>query len=150
MGTEPWWYIVPYRPNIAEALAELQQREFKAGRYNPVTSYPFGSGELTAAAPGRSHNSIDAALRASGADGTRSILDIRRAATDPDDIGDGVVTPLPEDFLEERYGTAHPTREMVDLLDVLGEDVGRGQGIYLVLYEGDHPSEVLFAGYSYD
>ena len=29
-------------------------------------------------------------------------------------------------------------------------DLERGQGVYIVLYRGDTPSELLFAGYSFD
>jgi hypothetical protein len=28
--------------------------------------------------------------------------------------------------------------------------VDRGTGVYVILYEGDSPSEICFAGYSYD
>jgi hypothetical protein len=48
------------------------------------------------------------------------------------------------------YGTAHPTRtQVLAEMDFL-EDIERGQAVYLVLYEGERPSEILFAGYSYD
>ena len=30
------------------------------------------------------------------------------------------------------------------------EEIERGQGIYIVVYKDDSPSEILFAGISYD
>ena len=39
MGGEPYWYFVPYQPNIQAALDALRAREFKAGRYNPVLPF---------------------------------------------------------------------------------------------------------------
>ena len=36
MGADPYWYFVPYEPDIESALQKLRRREFEAGRYNPV------------------------------------------------------------------------------------------------------------------
>ncbi len=36
MGAEPYFYFVKFNPDIDAALQELREREFKAGRYNPV------------------------------------------------------------------------------------------------------------------
>ena len=41
MGASPYWYVVPYNPNVDAALEELRQREFRAGRYNPVDPFRF-------------------------------------------------------------------------------------------------------------
>jgi hypothetical protein len=30
------------------------------------------------------------------------------------------------------------------------DDVDRGMGVYVILYEGDTPKGICFAGYSYD
>ena len=80
MGGHPYWYVVDYQEDIAAALNALRQREFLAGRYNPVISYPhklFPIGPQSPA-PGAAHISIREAVEASDADGTRSILDIER------------------------------------------------------------------------
>ncbi len=46
--------------------------------------------------------------------------------------------------------TTQPTREMVEEnMDFL-EDVERGHGVYIILYQDGQPSEILFAGYSFD
>ncbi len=150
MGGEPWFYIVPYQPDISKALVELKQREFEAGRYNPVQWFPSCPPSPSTPSPGAQHATIEEAIEAAGASGTRSILDMHRVASDPAFPDYGVATPLPEDFLLERFGTTRPTREMVeDCLDIL-EGVDRGQGIYTVLYRDGQPTEILFGGLSYD
>ncbi len=87
------------------------------------------------------------ALRASGADGTRSIIDLDRVADEPDF---GAVTAPGDDALQALFGTTRPTREMVETNYDLWEDLERGQGIYIVLYRDDQPDEIYFAGYSCD
>ena len=150
MGGEPWFYIVPYQPNITQALNELKQREFKAGRYNPVTMFPSFPVNPGAPSPGARHRTIEEAIRASGADGTRSILDMQRVADNSDYPDFGVITPVEEEFLIERFGTARPTREMIEEgLDIL-ENADRGQGVYTVIYRDGDPAEIFFGGISYD
>ena len=96
--------------------------------------------------PGPQHSSIEAALRASMQDGTRSILDMDRVSERPEYFA---VSPLLETELVRLYGTTEPTHEMVEELLFL-EDAERGKGIYIVLYEDGAPSQILFAGYSFD
>jgi len=50
----------------------------------------------------------------------------------------------------ELFGTAEPTREMIEENDDFFEDIERGQGIYIVAYDEGRPSEICFAGYSFD
>ncbi|HKG12351.1 MAG TPA: hypothetical protein VKB12_03400 [Pyrinomonadaceae bacterium] len=58
---------------------------------------------------------------------------------------------MPRETLLELFGTERPTREMVDESDELFELMGeRGQGVYVVVYAGERPSEIFFAGYSFD
>jgi hypothetical protein len=90
---------------------------------------------------------VEEALEDSDADGTRSILDISGIADAPDF---GVAAPLDPEILESLYGTDQPTRAAVEAdMDFL-EDVERGQAVYIILYAGGSPSELLFAGYSFD
>lgn len=145
MGGEPWYYYVPYQPDINKALQELRLREFKAGRYNPVI--PFQPHIITGAPPGAQHGSIEEALEASDADGTRSILDMERVGTEPDY---GVVVPLAGEELRGLFGTEQPSHEAIDKNMDFFEDIERGQGIYIVVYKDGAPSEIFFAGYSYD
>jgi hypothetical protein len=143
MGAVLYRYFVRYQPDLDAALQELREREFRAGRYNPVVPFPFHAGSL---APGARHRTIREALRVAGADGTRSILDLGRVAEEPEL---GAVAPLPDEVLLELYGTTRPTRAMVEQ-GADSEYMERGQGIYIIIYRDDQPDEILFAGYSYD
>ncbi len=147
MGAEPYWYFVDYQPDVQRALDELREREFRAGRYNPVMpslSFPPGP---ESPAPGAKHRTIREAQAAAGADGTRSILDIATVAKEPDF---SVAAPLDDESLEEFFGTTRPTRQMVEEnMDFLA-DVDRGQCVYIITYKEDSPDEILLAGYSFD
>lgn len=147
MGAHPWWYFVPYDPDIARALDVLREQEFVAGRYNPVVpflTFPLGPGSPS---PGARHKSIAAARKAADATGTRSILDMEKVGQTP---AFGVMCPLDPTTLRTSYGTERPTRAQVEAnMDFL-EDVERGHGVYVVLYAHDAPHELCFAGYSYD
>jgi hypothetical protein len=144
MGGHAWFYFVPYQPEIDKALHALRRREFEAGRYNPAVRFPMGP---NVASPGAQHASIEKALEASDADGTRSILDMERIGQSPDY---GVVVPLPLEQLLELYDTQHPTREMIEQNMEFLEDIERGQGVYIIVYKDGNPSEIFFAGFSYD
>ena len=148
MGGHPWFYFVEYEPEIAAALQKLRRREFEAGRYNPAVDFPEFPVTPASPAPGPRHDSIEEAMEDADADGTRSILDMERISDEPDF---NAVTPLTRERLLELFGTERPTRAMVDESDELFEALDeRGQGIYVVVYEGERPSEIFFAGYSFD
>src|SRR5262249_14347230 len=117
------------------------------GRYNPVM--PFIPFPITpqSPAPGARHRTIDEAMEDSDADGTRSILDISAIGDDPDF---GVACPLDPDVLESFYGTTEPSLADVEAnMDFL-EDVERGHAVYIVCYTNGTPTELFFAGYSFD
>ena len=149
MGAEPYWYFEKFDGDVDATLQALRQREFAAGRYNPVIPsmwqlFPIGP---ESPAPGAQHSSIQEAMEDSDADGTRSILDLDHVGDEPDFC---TVVPLADDVLEALYGTTQPTRAMVeDNMDFL-EDVERGQGVYIILYTNSQPDEICFAGYSFD
>ena len=150
MGAHPWVYFVPYQPDVKKAMLELRDREFKAGRYNPVVAFPH----MSTNAPGAQHASIDDAREDADADGTRSILDIDDVSDEPYDFDAdepqfGVVSPLPKELLLELYETEQPSRQMLSDLDFL-EDIERGTGVYIIVYDKSKPAELCFAGYSYD
>jgi hypothetical protein len=147
MGGHPWFYLVDYEADIDSALQKLRRREFQAGRYNPVVWFPEFPIGPQSAAPGAQHKSIEDALEAADADGTRSILDMEVVSDTPDY---GTVAPLPDEELLELFGTTKPTREMVEGSDDLFEVLERGQGVYVVVYTNDQPSGIFFAGYSFD
>jgi hypothetical protein len=145
MGAVPYRYFVPYQPDLEAALQQLREQEFRAGRYNPVLPFPAFPGP-DAPTPGAQHRTIRAAIRAAGADGTRSILDLECVSSVP---RFRAVAPLADEVLLDLYGTTRPTREMVEQ-GADSEYIERGQGIYIVCYQGGQPAEILFAGYSCD
>ena len=147
MGGHAWFYFVDYEPDINSALQKLREREFRAGRYNPVTWFPEFPVRSDSPAPGAQHDSIDEALEDADADGTRSILDMMRIADEPDYFA---CAPLPPEDLMEMFGTDKPTREMIEAHDELFDALERGQGVYVVVYKDERPSEIFFAGYSFD
>ena len=132
MGAEPWDYFVPYEQDVEVALNKLRQAEFEAGRYRGSEMNP---------------STIEEAFANMGADGTGSILDITGVSELPDF---SAVTPLPRETLEELFGTDKPTREMIQTNMDFYEDIERGQGVYIIAYKDGRPSEIFFAGYSFD
>ena len=147
MGGHPWFYFVAYQSDISGALQELRRREFEAGRYNPAMWMPPFPVDANSPAPGAQHASIEEAMEDADADGTRSILDMERISDTPDY---GAVVALPNEVLLDLFGTDKPTREMIEDNDDLFEMLERGQGVYVIAYQDDKPSEIYFAGYSYD
>src|SRR5207245_9742572 len=111
----------------------LPIQEFARGPYSPAS--------------GADHDSHDEALEDAAEDGTRSILDIQNVAEEPDFC---VAAPLSSEVLKTLYGTAQPTRQMIEQNMGFLEDVERGHCIYIVVYDNGKPSELFFAGYSFD
>ena len=147
MGAHPYWYFEKYDGDVDAALQTLRQREFNAGRYNPVIPFPQFPLGPNSPSPGAQHSSIEEIMEDAAEDGTRSILDLDHVADFPNFCA---VSPLSDDTLEILYGTTKPTREMVEQnMDFL-EDVERGQGVYIILYKDDQADQVFFAGYSFD
>jgi hypothetical protein len=132
VGAEAYDYTVPYEPDIQAALEKLRRRVFESKKFHGARHDP---------------PTPEAALDAAGADGTRSILDIRRISDQPDYF---CAAPLSDDELEHYFGTTTPTEDTVRDCDDFWEDLERGQARYVILYEGDEPSAIYFAGYSFD
>jgi hypothetical protein len=147
VGGHPYWYYVPYEADVQAALDKLRAREFAAGRYSPVIRFlEFQEPAFSAQNPGTRHKTIGAAIEAAAEDGTRSILDIAEVGRRPDL---GVAAPPSAARLRELYGTDQPTRAMLDGHELFDE-IERGQCLYVIAYDGGKPSEIFFAGYSYD
>jgi hypothetical protein len=148
VGGHPYYYFVQYDADVDTALQELRAREFEAGRYNPAEPFPEFPLGPQSPSPGRQHTTIDEACEEAAEDGTRSILDIGQVGEEPDC---GVAAPFAADLLLDLFRTLRPTRESVQasLLDLL-TSIERGQCFYLVVSKDGRPSELFFAGYSYD
>jgi hypothetical protein len=132
MGAEPWDYFVPYEPDIQAALEKLRQREFRAGRYRGSEDDP---------------ETIEEVIENMGADGTGSILDMMSVGETPDFFK---VAPMPAEVQRRLFGTDKPTRQMIERNHDFWEDIERGQGVYIIAYKEDKPSEIFFGGYSFD
>jgi len=132
MGAEAWDYFVPYEEDIDQALQKLRVREFRAGRYNGAERHAA---------------SIDEVLENMDADGTRSILDMTHVAEEPEFFA---VARFTKEQLLRVFGTERPTREMIEGNHDLYEELDRGQGAYVIVYKDGKPSEIFFAGYSFD
>jgi hypothetical protein len=151
MGAEPWSTSAPYRPDIAEVLAQTRARVFAAGLYAQVPGRTFASldelDRFFMCEPGDPEWDDDEMM--AGAGGTASILDVRGVSESREP---GVTAPLPEAVRRAIFGTATPT--LADCTEDRESDVydqlGRGESHYLVLYDGDRPVEVRFYGYSWD
>jgi hypothetical protein len=147
MGAHPYWYFTSYDPDPGQALQALRRREFDAGRYNPVIQFINFPVDPARPSSGPRHASIEQAMQAAGADGTRSILDIERVGDEPDF---GAAVPLDDAMLIDFYDTTEPTHEMVESnLDVF-DQIERGQAVYVIVYRDGQPDELFFAGYSCD
>ena len=170
MGGHPYWYFTPYQSDLSSALQNLRQQEFEAGRYNPVNPFPFTL-ELNEQVKAIEQNSedygsIEEALEAATESGTRSILDIEKVSDEP---GMCIASPVPVKYLLRFFGTNKPSRQAIETIifgelqaddqeDVNYEDeiydlldlIGRGESKYIIVYDGEQPSEIFFAGYSFD
>ena len=147
MGAEPYYYFVEYNEDIDAALQELRQREFEAGRYNPVIRYLEFPIRPDSPSPGAQQSTIEEALEETDAEGTRSILDLDHVSEEHDFCA---VAPLPSEELERLFRTEQPTHKMIEQNDELFESMERGQGVYIVVYKDGQPDEIFFAGYSFD
>lgn len=172
MGGHPYWYYVDYRADISSALQALRKREFTAGRYNPVMpsiEFPINP---SSPAPGAQHASIEEALEAAEADGTRSILDIFQVSSVS--YAEAVATsthggldlfcttfPLSQEELLTLFGTDKVTHNQIEasivepegnkaLATQFLESIDRGTARHILVYEGDKPVKIFFIGYSFD
>lgn len=132
MGADAWTYYVAYESDVRAAMKKAQERVFQAGEYRGSEVRP---------------SSIQDAVAATEPEGTGSILDMMGISDAPDY---GTISRISAERLKELYGTDRPTRKMVEEDMRFFEDIDRGQGVYIVLWERDEPTEILFAGCSFD
>ncbi len=147
MGAHPYWYFVEYQKNVGNALNALREREFRAGRYNPVTPFIDFPIAANSPAPGPQHSSPQGALASAEEEGTRSILDISAVSDTPDFC---VASPLDAKVLKSVYGTTTPSRAQVEKDMAFMESIERGHCVYFFIYENGEPKEIFFGGFSFD
>ena len=132
MGAEPWSSFAKYDSDFQRALDAHRRDVFAAGQFRYSEEGP---------------SSIEEALEIADADGTASILDIERIADEPDFC---CAAPLSAEELKRFFGSDRPTRDDIEASDELWEDLERGQARFAVVYDDGKPSEIYFAGYSFD
>ena len=132
MGAEPWSCFTKHDANVQRALDRLRDEEFKAGRFRYAEEQP---------------SSIDEALEIADADGTASILDISSISDEPDFC---CAAPFSAAELKQYFGSERPSRADVERADDYWEDIERGHARYTIVYANGAPSEIYFAGYSFD
>ncbi|MDR1389865.1 MAG: hypothetical protein LBJ31_07800 [Treponema sp.] len=148
MGSSPYWYYVAYEDDKNNALNKLRQREFEAGRYNPVIAFPEFPVTDKTESPGKGHKTIADALEEAETDGTRSILDLEQVS-DEDDLC--IARILNKDELMEYFKTERPTKEIIEKnRDNFLFDIDRGKGFCITVYANEIPAELFFIGYSFD
>jgi hypothetical protein len=132
MGAEPWSNFTKYDANVQRALDNLRRDVFAAGDYRYAEEGP---------------SSIEEALEIADADGTASILDIQQIADEPDY---SCAAPFTASELKTYFGSDRPTRDQVEASEDFWEELERGQARYAIVYADGKPSEIYFAGYSFD
>ena len=131
MGGHPYDYVVDYDENLQAALDRIRADVFERGQYYGADRRP---------------KSPEAAVKASGETGTRSILDITRVQAKPDFCRAAALTR--EEMLRY-FGTETPTLELVRDTEAFWMDLERGMARCVVVVEGGM-KKLLFAGYSFD
>jgi hypothetical protein len=132
MGAEPYQYIVDYEDDIQSALDKLRKKVFSSGEYYKSEMKP---------------KTIEEAFRNGMDVGTRSILDIKQVADEPDYE---CTSPFDEEELFDYFGTDKPSLETVESNMDFWDIIERGMSRYIIIYENDKLSKIFFAGYSYD
>ena len=160
MGASGWHYVTPYRGNAAESLRELRERVFRDRDYFWWDDFEEDEPRpATIEGIWASENMQDS--------GTHSILDVSRVVETTEAPGwdnwredAGTVRPLAADRIARHFGTQRPTRAQFEALagdhqapghaELIGEVQMRWTGLYVLLYEGDAPTEVGIWGFSGD
>jgi hypothetical protein len=131
MGGHPYRYVVDYEQDLQAALDRLRADVFRRGEYYGADQGP---------------KSPEAAVRASGESGTRSILDITKVVAKPDYCCAALLT---RDEMLRYFGTDAPSLAMADDCESFWMDLERGMARCVIVLD-DGKKRLLFAGYSFD
>lgn len=143
MGASGWQYWVPYESDIGSALKKLRDKAFAEGDYYK------GFGEYRVKSPTSIEDLFEQMDKLGlSTEGAHSILDMGKVGATPEFA---VVAPLTEDQLDALFDTTKPTRAQIEAeRSLIRELRERWEGTYIVAYEGDTPTEILFIGFSGD
>jgi hypothetical protein len=135
MGASGWQYFIPYESDIESVFQKLRNQVFKSKQYFTFDeSIEF--------------DSIEELMEYNEDAGTHSILDTEYISRER---GFGLVTPLSIEELEKLFGTDKPTHaSILEKQYPIWELRERGEGLYIIAYEGIDPKEIYFSGMSGD
>ena len=173
VGASDWTYFAAYQDDINAVLQAIRQEVFESGLYYQVE---YGDWRTIDEAEMRQRladeepdireillddwryaknlhepDTIERLLEWNREEGTHSILDIYNGISDQ--RGFGAISPLTDEQLTDAFGTTKPSHEQVQYwLDTarIYEFCGRGEGLYILVYQGNEPSEICFTGFSGD
>lgn len=146
MGSAPWDCFIDYQADLRAALQNARQKELQAGTYCCSCETP-------------NHNSFEEAMECADADGTCSIIDIEDVSMEFAKENarfdqSGVAHALSPEQTIEFFGSDKPSREIIESKSQTDGDwwemLGRGCAIHVTVYRNAQPSEIYFAGMSYD
>lgn len=132
MGAEPWFNFTNYHSNIQTALENLRNEVFESGDYRYSEEHPA---------------SIEEALEIADADGTASILDISHIADEPAFCCAAAFTA---EEMRAFFGSETPTRADIEQAEEHWDALERGQARFAIVHSDGKPTEIYFAGYSFD
>lgn len=92
-------------------------------------------------------DSIQALVEKCAENGTHSILDIDHISVEPEF---GAASPMPDEMIEEIYGSLEPTHEDVANASNGDDSLDRWQAWYVVVFKDGRPHELFFTGCSGD
>ena len=175
MGASAWFYLVDHEDDPRAALRALRDRVFESGDYYlagrggaappafedylaqmpPDLVADVGEDEVRrwhaqqAARVNAEPTSIDQLLALAAEDGTHSVLDVGEIADAP---RMGALSPMPESEREKLFGSARPSRDVVEAAQhAIHSPAGRWSGYYFTVYDDDANARWLcFAGVSGD
>jgi hypothetical protein len=121
---------------------------------------PQNSADDLIAKYGDVHSAMYAVLEESGDCGTMSVLDMLNISNEPDTCA---VCPLSEPELTALFQASQPNRQIIENIliaeeeveglgtsEMFWDEIGRGEGRYIIAYEDGKPTEIFFAGFSVD
>ena len=116
-------------------------------RYNPVIPFPKFPITDESESPGPQHSDINQPLNETEYDGTRSILDLISVSTEDDYC---IARILSKEELLKYFGTEKPDADLIQTKTQFFDDIERGKGFCITVYENDAPKDLFFVGYSFD
>jgi hypothetical protein len=147
MGAAYWDHFVPWQENVSKAFDELARRENEeaSSDYPALPEMPdFADAESL----GDMEESDWMQAMMERSEDPRMVLGLMHVSDSRGLMGVG---PITDAEMIALFGTTKPERQQVeDTSGELAEMLGRGEGLYIVVYKNDHPSEIYFAGYAVD